>query len=144
MNVNLQNYQIEYPGPFPVLTTNGKAYDLLLFRYLHNDVYNEEDNYCLAPDRDKYMIITCIQYKSMLYSDDVFIKIENHKSKKEIYEVIVWDSYGKFTSSMYRLNKDEIGGAERPNCPFKLKYYDLDTKRIYILDKGYYLEVVHF
>jgi hypothetical protein len=142
LKVNLKNYKIASPsGRVIDFINDGKKYDLILFNFFENDGLTGGP-ICTAKDKHKYTLVTSIN-SDLSPEMDVYIRIDKHLMNDDFYEVTIENEDHDFFSGLYKISKiNQFYKSHNPSYPFKLKYYEIDTHRIYLIEKGYFLELV--
>lgn len=144
--IDTLNYQIF--GGIPsdaiiLINTLNKRYETISFFYPEKiwEIYNP-----FSEEKESFNEIRIItenhinpSYSDYTLDGELYIKVNQIDS---IYNVIITLDMKNFERRTYRLENFENLISSMPKFPFQFKYYNSDNKRIYLLDKGYYLEFV--
>lgn len=145
-NVDLKDYKVNNAiTSIITIQSDGKNCQLARFNYPSIDNDYVTDIPCLAENKDDFILLTAYEDNrkrpdicTIKSAMDVFVNIDLINDKE--YNVTFQNEFGKFYKRQYSLKAIE---DKKPNLPFKLKYYHINSKRIYLVDENFYLEMVN-
>jgi hypothetical protein len=151
LDIDINNYQVDCAlSRFIGIKTKNKDFTLLLFNYPFAKAEYFTDNICEAFDKENYRLVTAVEFNKNAPDicpigeyPDVYIKIEYIVNSNDVYKITIQDDNSKFHTANYKLKSEKYrDNSVKPKYPFYFKYYNIDEKRIYLLDKGFYLEQI--
>lgn len=145
-NVDLKEYKVDNAiTSIITIQSKGKSCQLARFNYPAIDNDYATDIPCLAENKEDFILLAAYEDNrkrpdicSIKPAMDVFVSID--QINEEEYKVTLQNEFGKFYKLRYSLKAIE---DKKPNYPLKLKYYHVNSKRIYLVDEDFYLEVIN-